>query len=302
MSRPPLHALMGFVAAARAGNLTRAAEGMHLTVSALSHQIRGLEARLGRQLFERSARGVHLTAEGRHLLGRVAAHIDALEDALRPYGPRHDDVLTLSVTPSMASAWLVPRLGAFLAAQPQLELNLQSTVAVVDFERDPDVDAAMRIGNGHWPGVASEHLFDEWAAPMASPALVERLGGPPALERLGDWPLIGEPDDGNEQWLAWFAEFGGRPPKRYAANFDDTEASLRAAVSGVGVTLGRLTRARLLLESGQLVRLTRERMRTNYAHYLVYPARASDHAGLQAFRRWLQEEARTYATQLSADT
>ncbi|AWV05837.1 LysR substrate-binding domain-containing protein [Marilutibacter maris] len=293
MARPPLHALLGFAAAARAGNLTRAAESMHLTVSALSHQIRGLEERLGRRLFERNSRGVRLTADGRHLMSRVAPHLDALELALRPYGPRHDDMLTLSVTPSVASAWLVPRLSGFLAAHPQVQVSLQSTARVTDFEHDREVDAALRIGRGQWPGLVSEHLFDEWVAPLASPDLVARLG-PPRLSDLQDWPLLGEPDDGNEQWLAWFAAHGGEPPTRYAAHFDDTEAILRAAASGVGVALGRLTRARLLIESGHLVRLSNERLRTNYAHYLVYPQRSADHAGLQAFRGWLLEEARNY--------
>ncbi|QDH71576.1 LysR substrate-binding domain-containing protein [Marilutibacter alkalisoli] len=301
MARPPLHALLGFAAAARAGNLTRAAESMHLTVSALSHQVRGLEERLGRRLFERSSRGVKLTADGQHLMSRVAPHLDALEQALRPYGPRHDDVLTLSVTPSMASAWLVPRLGGFLAAHPQVQINLQSTATAIDFEREREVDAALRIGRGHWPGLASEHLFDEWVAPVASPELVARLGGPPKMAELHTWPLLGEPDDGNEQWLAWFAAHGGEPPARYAANFDDTEALLRAAASGVGVTLGRLTRARLLIESGQLVRLSEARLRTHYAHYLAYPQRSADHAGLQAFRDWLLAEAQAYAATLEAN-
>ncbi|MBB1060021.1 LysR substrate-binding domain-containing protein [Marilutibacter spongiae] len=299
MARPPMHALLGFAAAARAGNLTRAAESMHLTVSALSHQIRSLEERLDRRLFERSSRGVRLTADGQHLMSRVAPHLEALEQALRPYGPRHDEVLTISVTPSVASAWLVPRLGDFLAAHPKVQINLQSTVSVVDFERDRNVDAAMRIGRGHWPGLVSEHLFDEWVAPVASPELVARLGTP-RLAELGNWPLLGEPDDGHEQWLTWFAEFGGSAPKRYAANFDDTESLLRAAASGVGVGLGRLTRARLLIESGQLVRLSNERMRTHYAHYLVYPQRSADHAGLLAFREWLHVQALEYGQRLDA--
>ncbi|MCF7223577.1 LysR substrate-binding domain-containing protein [Marilutibacter chinensis] len=301
MARPPLHALLGFAAAARAGNLTRAAESMHLTVSALSHQIRGLEERLGRRLFERNSRGVRLTGDGQHLMNRVAPHLDALEQALRPYGPRHDDMLTLSMTPSMASAWLVPRLGGFLAAHPQVQISLQSTAVAIDFEREREVDAALRIGRGHWPGLVSEHLFDEWVAPVASPELVARLG-PARMAGLQDWPLLGEPDDGNEQWLAWFAAHGGEPPVRYAAHFDDTEALLRAAASGVGVALGRLTRARLLIESGQLVRLSDERLRTQYAHYLVYPQRSADHAGLQAFRQWLLAEAEAYEVALEAGT
>ncbi|GAB3736360.1 LysR substrate-binding domain-containing protein [Luteimonas pelagia] len=296
MSRPPLHALLGFAAAARAGNLTRAAEAQHLTVSALSHQIRGLEDRLGRTLFERGPRGVRLTPEGERLMSRVGPHLDALDAALRPYGPRHDDILTLSLTPSMASAWLVPRLGDFLAAHPQLEINLQSSTAVVDFEQDRDIDAALRIGRGTWPGVVAEHLFDEWVAPVASPALVERMGGVPAAGDLHRWPLLGDPD---REWDAWFAHTGMRAPDRYVASFDDSEALHRGAVAGVGVALGKLTRVRLLIEAGQLVLLSRERVRTDYGHYLVYPKRSADHAGLRAFRAWAMAQAQHHAAELA---
>ncbi|GAA4856616.1 LysR substrate-binding domain-containing protein [Luteimonas vadosa] len=288
MSRLPLHALPGFIAAARHGNLSRAAESLHLTVSALSHQMRALEERLGRQLLHRSQRGVSLTAEGQTLLDRIAPHMDALAQALQPFSARRENVLGVSVTPTMASAWLVPRLGDFLAAYPQIEINLRSSANLVDFARDTDIDAALRIGRGLWPGVHAEHLFDEWLAPVASPGLVERMG-PPGTRPLEAWPLLGDPDPDN-QWRHWFQRHGGREPARYVATFDDSETLHRAAVEGVGVALGRLTRLRLLLDSGQLVTLSQERLKANYAHYLVYPPRSSEHAGVLAFRDWLRTQ------------
>jgi DNA-binding transcriptional LysR family regulator len=168
------------------------------------------------RLFVRGARGIVLTDDGRRLLERIAPPLEEIERALRPFAARHDEVLTISVTPSMASAWLVPRLARFLA---------------------PDRD---------------------------------------------------------DLWNVWFAQFGGQAPTRFVAYFDDSEALHRAAAAGVGVALGKLTRVRLLLESGQLLRLTSQQLRTDYAHYLAYPPRSSDHAGLRAFREWLQEEAREY--------
>lgn len=290
MSRAPLHALTGFVAAARFGNLSRAAESLNLTVSALSHQMRALEERLGRPLLARNARGVSLTAEGQRLLDRIAPHLDAITDALQPFAARRENVLSVSVTPTMASAWLVPRLGGFLAAHPQVEINLRSSAALVDFVRDTDVDAALRIGQGKWPGVHAEHLFDEWLAPVASPALIERMGGRIDAVPLQQWPLLGDPDP-DTQWRNWFKRHGGSEPARYVASFDDSETLHRAALEGVGVALGRLTRLRLLLDSGQLVQLSQARLKTNYAHYLVYPARSQEHAGVQAFRDWLRGEA-----------
>lgn len=291
MSRPPLHALQGFVAAAREGNLSRAAEGLHLTVSALSHQVRGLEERLGQRLFVRSVRGVRLTADGQALYERVAAHLDAIEQALRPFQVRRDDVLALTLMPSFANSWLVPRLPRFLAAHPRIELTLQSGIATVDFARDTTLDAGLRYGPGHWPGLHAIHLFDDWIVPTASPALLQRLGRP-TLQTLGDYPLLGAPGG---RWSDWFARFGGTPPERFVAWFDDTEALHRAAAEGLGIALGRLTMARPMIEAGLLQPLFAERLKSDYAHYLVHPERSATHAGLAAFRDWVLAEARAYA-------
>jgi len=198
-------------------------------------------------------------------------------------------VLTISVLPSLASAWLVPRLGAFLAAHPQLQLNLLSSERLVDFGRDPNVDAALRMGPGRWPGVTAEHLLDETLAPVASPALAERLG-PPSDATLHEWPLLGESDA--THWDTWFARHGGQAPVRYVARFDDLESLHRAAVAGMGVALARMVRSRSLVESGQLVVLSEQRLPSDFAHYLVYPPRSADHRGLLAFRGWLHAQAR----------
>ena len=293
MSRPPLHALQGFVATARSGNLSRTAESLHLTVSALSHQIRGLEERLGQRLFLRNARGVELTADGRQLYERIAPHFDAIEQALRPFRARRDDVLTLTLMPSFASSWLVPRLPRFLAAHPQLEINLQSSIAVADFERDSRLDAGLRYGPGQWPGVAAVHLIDDWVTPTASPALIAKLGRP-TLETLDAYPLLGAPGG---RWSEWFDAFGGHAPKRFVATFDDSETLHRAAVEGLGVALGRITLTRPLVEAGLLVPLFDARLKAEYAHYLVYPPRSESHRGLVAFRDWLLAEARDYERQ-----
>jgi len=287
MARPPLHALQGFVSVARLGNLSRAATAMHLTVSALSHQMRTLEQRLGYRLLDRHARGVTPTADGRRLLERIGPHLDAIGEALQPFAARRDDVLTISLTPSMASAWLVPRLGDFLARHPQIEINLLSDQRLVDFERQPQIDASLRIGSGQWPGVAVEALFDEWLVPMASPALIARMGARKRMP-LAQWPLIGDPDG---EWERWFAAAGGTPPARYVAVFDDSESHHRAALDGVGVALGRITRARLMLDAGQLVSLSPHRVKASWAHYLVYPQRSATHGGFLAFRDWLRAQA-----------
>lgn len=288
MERTPLNALAVFVTAARAQNMTRAAERLHLTVSALSHQVRLLEQRIGCSLFLRGPRGLKLTAEGALLLDRVAPHLDAIDTALRPLCARRDCVLSLSALPSLASSWLVPRLPRFVAQFPDFEFNLDSSIERVDFA-DGRFDGALRYGPGNWDGVNAELLFEEWLTPVASPVLLAGRKRP-RLDQLGDWPLLCPEDP----WPRWFEQFGGNEPKRYVATFSDSETLQRATVEGMGVSLGRETLMRPLIESGRLVALFPERMKARYAHYLVYPERSREHSGFKAFRTWLLDEAATF--------
>lgn len=285
MARAPLNSLQTFIAAAHAQNLTRAAERLHLTVSALSHQIRLLEERIDCTLFVRGPRGLKLTAEGQRLLDNVAPHLEAIEEALKPLCARCDNALSLSAMPSMTSSWLLPRLPRFVASHPEVELNLDSSIELVDFA-DGRWDAALRYGMGEWPGLVVEPLLEEWLTPVVSPSL---LAGrkPPKLGELGKLPLLGP----EEIWQNWFALHGGRPPRRYVASFNDAESRQRAALGGLGVALGRTTMVRPLIEAGQLVTLFPEMMKGKRAHYLVYPERSRKHAGFMAFREWLLDEA-----------
>jgi len=293
VSRAPLGSLQAFVAAARAGNLTRAAGQLNLTVSALSHQLKKLETRLDRRLFERGPRGVKPTTEGQRLLDAVGPHLESIERALGNLKVRAGDSLAVTTLPSMASSWLIPRLGRYSALHPEVQLSLHSSVSVVDFEADP-IDAAVRFGPGNWPGVIAEHLFDDWLTPVVSPALLEKHGTP-TLDRLGAWPLLGDPSD---RWRIWFERFGGAAPRRYVASFSDSEMLLRAAAEGIGIALGRLTLAQALMDAGRVVTLTACRLRSDFSHYLVYPKRSAEHPGLQSFRAWLLAEAEEYSRRI----
>jgi LysR family glycine cleavage system transcriptional activator len=288
VDRLPLNALHVFVNAARAKNLTRAAERLHLTVSALSHQVRTLEERLGVSLFTRGPRGLGLTRDGAWLFDRVAPHIDAIDAAVRPARQRADSVLALSAMPSLASSWLMPRLPRFVARYPEVEINLDSSIDLVDFA-DGRFDAALRYGAGRWDGARSELLFEEWLTPVASPSLLRGR----KRRRLADLPTLPLlcPED---PWPAWFSAFGGTPPRRFVANFNDSETRQRAAVEGIGVALGRIAMVRPLIENGLLVALYPERLRAEFAHYLVYPERSLEHRAFAAFREWVCEEAAAY--------
>jgi LysR family glycine cleavage system transcriptional activator len=135
------------------------------------------------------------------------------------------------------------------------------------------------------------HLFDDWVAPVASPALIERLGRP-SLTNLGDFPLLGAPGG---RWSQWFEHFGGKAPRRYVATFDDSETLHRAAAEGLGIGLGRMSLLQPTIDAGRLLRLFEEQLPAEFAHYLVFPQRSQNHAGLAAFRDWVVAEARRYS-------
>jgi LysR family glycine cleavage system transcriptional activator len=291
----PLAGLEAFVLIARLGNLSRAAERMNLTVSALSHQMRGLEERIGQTLFLRGSRGVSLTAEGERLLSGIEGPLQAIERSLQRSVAADGHALSVSLMPSVASSWLVPRLPDFVARHPDVQINLDSSTRLVTFAED-GVDVAMRFGAGQWPGLRAEHLFDEWLTPVASPTLLRRLGAG-AARNLARCPLLGDP---GQRWPAWFAAFGGSAPARYTASFSDSETLHRAAVEGLGVALGRMTMARPLIEAGRLKTLTSQRLRAEYSHYLVTPPGSVNKPAVQWFSAWLREQAREYAQQQAA--
>ncbi|HTC26220.1 LysR substrate-binding domain-containing protein [Dyella sp.] len=295
MTRVPLGLLQQFVQVARLGNLSRAATQANLTVSALSHQMRQLEERLERRLFERGPRGVTLTVEGCSLLEAVGEHFDGIEHAMSRYRGRRHEALTLSASAGIISSWLVPRLPRLLAAHPELELNLQTGSALVNFDREA-VDAAIRYGKGEWAGLRSVRLFGEWIAPVAAPELIERMAGADPTNLAG-WPLIGDPNS-NNRWNDWFDKYGGKPPQRYVAQVDTVDALKQAALEGLGVALGRMVTCKSLIDAGRLIMLGDRYMIAKEAYYLVYPPRSDDHRGVSTFRDWIVEEADTYCGQL----
>ena len=295
MGKLPLGLLQQFVLVARLGNLSRAAAQANLTVSALSHQMRQLEERLERRLLERGPRGVTLTVDGCSLLEAVGEHFDGIEHALLRYHQRRHDALTLSASPGIISSWLVPRLPRLVAVHPDLELSLQSSSALVNFEREP-VDVGLRYGRGNWPGLHSERLFGEWIAPVAAPALVAQMGDADPHD-LSHWPLLGDPHPAN-RWLDWFARYGGTPPKRYVAHFDTVDTLRHAALEGLGVALGRMVTSKSLIDAGRLQVLGDHYLPVEDAYWLVYPPRSQEHRGLQLFREWLLAEAEDYCQQM----
>lgn len=278
--------LSSFIAIADAGKLSIAAERLHLTVSALSHQMRELESRVGCTLLRRHARGVELTVEGRQLYEAVAPPLQALQQAMRAWRRRDAGQLRLSAMPSFVGGWLVPRLSGFVAEHPEVSISLESSVDLVDFATQP-MDAAIRFGAGQWPGLHAIRLFDESITPAAAPALIARMGAAP----WSLWPRLGDPRD---RWKDWQQAFGALPAAPLQARFDDVDALHRATLAGLGVALVRVSLARSLLADGRLVQLDPRWLPAGASHYLVYPERSRLLPGVQAFEAWIVREAERF--------
>jgi len=286
---PAMQALRAFEAAARAGSLTRAAEILHLTHGAIGHQIKGLEEELGVRLVERAGRGIRLTDEGERFAARVRAALADLGEAVREITEgRNPHALRITVLPSFAARWLLPRMGKFIAAHPEIDVDVRASNALVDFRRE-DVDLGIRHGGGEWPGLVAEKLMDDRYFPVCSPKLARgRL--PKRPEELARFTLLrseGEP------WKPWFEAAGldWQEPTR-GPTFSDSSHTLQAAIDGQGVALARLSLLGPDLRNGALVRLFDVEWRSSKSHYLVYPPRLKDASKLQLFRAWIFEEMR----------
>lgn len=287
---PPLRSFRVLEAAARHQNYTRAADELHLTHSAVSHQIHALESSLGVRLFERSGRQMRATETGRQLAQDVRATLDALATAVeRVRGGDAANSITVSVLPSFAAAWLVARLGGFLERHPQVELRLESTTALADFRND-GVDVAIRYGSGNYDGLENIKLFDDEVFPTMSPALQrsQRIRAPADLARV---PLL---RIRNQPWAPWFAAAGvNLSEPRRGPVFNDSELALQAAMQGQGAVLARGSLAAAKLRARTLVAPFKHRIPSPQTCWLVYPPHHARKPSVQLFRDWLVEEVRS---------
>src|SRR5260370_41949177 len=268
---PPLHALRAFEAAARHLSFANAAAELNLTPSAISHQIRHLEESLGRRLFERRPRGLELTPLGQVYFPLVRNAFEQLAQATALIGgaaPERSNVLTISCMPSFAMVWLIPRLPAFQAAHPAIEVRLDTSSRFVDFAGD-GIDVGIRFGTGQWPGVAAEFLFSETLFPICAPALIAAKGGLTKPDDLARFPLI-HIMPYIDDWRLWLTAAGatGVDPER-GSRFDHNLAAYKAAEEGLGVAIGR---GRLLagpLASGRLVPPLEIPLATTHAYHFA---------------------------------
>ncbi|MBT2323954.1 LysR family transcriptional regulator [Variovorax paradoxus] len=289
-SLPPVINLQAFEAVARRRSFTLAAAELHLTASAISHQVSRLESHLGVRLFERSAHGVRISPAGELYLSRVGGALSAIAAATEDLRQGVSNSLYVHSAPSIASLWLMARLQAFAQAYPDISLNLSAAHTPSDFELG-QADIDLRYGVPNWPGLVVEPLFEERVVPLASPAFIQehRLKRP---EHLLGVKLI-QSNVSVVQWSDWFAAFADkRAPDHFSVRFDRAQMSLDAAMQGLGVALESTTIAgRHIAERKLRPVFGLERAVKVKAHFAVYPARHASRPPVEAFLSWLHGEA-----------
>lgn len=282
MSRliPPLAALRAFDAVARERNLRRAAESLGVTHGAISHQLKALEEFLGVSLFDRSQRSIQLTASGQQYLSSVWPALEALSGATLEIRGGAGRRLALNVLPSLASRWLMARVGEFMQMHPGIDLRIAASQELVD--PGSGTELSIRYGRGPWPQVSVRHLRDEQLFPVAAPALV---GKRPRSTLPHQWPLL---RDTHESWRPWLADAGlAAKDFRFGARFEDSGLLLQAAEAGQGIALARSLLAEDALRVGRLVRIGSISTASRNAYYLVGCADADPSPAAQHFADWL---------------
>lgn len=289
---PPLSSLRAFEAVARRLSFSRAAEDLHVTPGAVSQQIRFLEQHLGETLFARTRRSVALTEAAMKMLPEIQAGLETLSRALSSKtAAQSAKALTISVAPSFASKWLLPRLPDFSDQHPDIDLRISATVGLADFKRDK-VDLGIRLGSGPYPDLHTELLFGEALAPLCAPELLEakgRLRKPDDLRKhrlLHDTSIPGDTEQSS--WERWLSLAGAKHvPAHRGTRFSLADLAMQAAIDGAGVVLGRMVLAEGDLGAGRLVRPFKVILPLDVSYFLVMPKGSMRRAEVQIFRDWL---------------
>ena len=285
LRQPNLNSLKMFDAAARHLNFRLAAEELNLTQGAVAQQVRRLEADLGLALFLRKARGLELTEIGGDYHRRIHRGLVIIEEATRQLLPQNSTI-TLSITPSFASKWLVPRLAEFNRAYPGIEVRTVASEGIANFHTD-GVDIAIRQGQPPF----GDELQAQLLAPLDLRAvcnadLAQEIAAVEQVEDFVDYPLI---QDSHNLWDKLFAEADIAPAQR-PLQFNQTTLAMDAAANGQGIALA----PRILLDSditqGRLVELWQDRRSNQGGYYIVYPVCRSSSSARNALIEWMNNQ------------
>ncbi|TMQ10245.1 MAG: transcriptional regulator GcvA [Deltaproteobacteria bacterium] len=287
----PLNGLKAFEAAARHLSFTRAADELHVTQAAVSHQVKTLEQRLGVKLFRRLPKSLRLTDEGQALLPELRDAFERIARALnRVTSAQGAAALSVSTLTTFALTWLVSRLPRFQARHPDIEVRLNTTGRLVDFARE-DVDVAVRYGDGNWSGLNVEKMFEDELTPLCGRAHKERLRRP---EDLRDVPLLDasppEPASVGD-WPTWLRAAGiAQLPVTRGATFDSTKIAAQAAIDGMGVAIGSPYLFAEDIAAGRLFQPFPLTVRNGKTYWLVCAEGTATRPKIKAFREWVFSE------------
>ncbi|WP_373046220.1 LysR substrate-binding domain-containing protein [Vulgatibacter sp.] len=286
---PSPSALRTFDAAARLASFKEAARELHVTPTAVSHQIRALEVQIGVALFVRRTRAVELTEAGARLASATRGAFQQIEDALETI-VEAENVLTVSTTPAFAALWLVPRLAAFERRFPQLRVRIDAATTPVDLARDRRIDLAIRYGVPGQVRLPSRLLVEERLGAYGAPAYLEQLAGFDAAALLEtEWQREGLP---GRSWAMWAEAAGlsGGGLARRVRRFGDEHHAVQAALVGQGLFLGSELLVADVVARGWLVRYRPEVSIPGLAYTAVWGAAGVPSRKVERFVDWLADE------------
>ena len=289
---PSLNGLRAFECAARYMSFTKAAAELHVTQTAISHQIRRLEDELGVTLFLRLKEGLALTEEGQAYLPGIRAAFHELRHATQALlASRQNTVLTINTLVSVASKWLLPRLPSFQQANPDIDVRISASTDLVDF-RQGGIDAAIRYGRGDWKGLRADFLMSDEIFPVCSPALLSTSKGLNTPADLLDHILLQVSGMTAGDWNRWLSAAGESATLAEGPRltFDLAMMAVQAAVDGQGVCIGRSTYVADDLRAGRLVAPFALRLKDELGFYLVTPHETADSKKIVALRTWLMAQ------------
>ncbi|MBZ8132783.1 LysR substrate-binding domain-containing protein [Afifella sp. IM 167] len=284
---PPLSTIRVFDAAARHLNFTAAGEELAMTQAAVSYQIRLLEEWAGTRLFVRQARGVELSEAGARLAPVVDRALAELREGFSSLKQNQDEVLSISAVATFSTTWLVPRLGFFQLAHPEIAVRLDTSHHLTDFARE-EIDLGIRVGAGKWPGLAAHWVLPIRFSPMLGPGLAARLGPAPKPADLLTLPIIDPPDP---WWVEWFAAAGaeaGDLAARPGLQLLSQHLAARAAMADQGVAILEPAFFQEELATGRLVQPFPALATSDWSYYVVFPEARRVPRKVQVFLDWLK--------------
>ncbi|KAB2825203.1 transcriptional regulator GcvA [Aliivibrio finisterrensis] len=294
MSRrlPPLNSLRVFEAAARHLSFTRAAEELFVTQAAVSHQIKALEEFLGLKLFRRRNRSLLLTEEGQSYFLDIKEIFSSLSEATDKVLERSaKGALTISLPPSFAIQWLVPRLSDFNNQEPDIDVRIKA-VDMDEGSLTEDVDVAIYYGRGNWPGLRVELLYQEQLLPLCSPQVLLNEKPLATIDDLRFHTLLH--DTSRKDWKLFVKQFElAGMNVNHGPIFSHSTMVLQAAAHGQGIALGNNVLAQPELDAGRLVAPFEEVLISKNAFYLVCSEKQADTGRIATFREWILSKARS---------